>query len=92
MTIADAAELRESARVLLVDCDEIGQRKSTADPRQRLSDLLADRDRRRIDARHRMTVAELKTNQLDSEQADRALVALFNDLKRRQTGSAPTDG
>jgi hypothetical protein len=39
-----------------------------------------------------MTVAELKTNQLDSEQADRALVALFNDLKRRQTGSEPTDG
>ena len=42
--------------------------------------------------RHRMTVAELRTNQLDSEQEDRALVSLFNDLKRRQAGSAPTDG
>ena len=39
-----------------------------------------------------MTVAELKTNQLDSDQEDRALVALFNDLKRRQAGSTPTDG
>jgi hypothetical protein len=39
-----------------------------------------------------MTLAELKTNQLDPEQADRALVALFDDLKRRQAGTAPTDG
>jgi DNA primase len=77
---------------LLVDCDEIGRQKTSADARLRISDLLADRERRRTDARHRMTVAELKTNQLDSEQADRALVALFNDLKRRQTGSEPTDG
>lgn len=77
---------------LLVDCDEIGQQKTSADARLRISDLLADRERRRTDARHRMTVAELKTNQLDSEQADRALVALFNDLKRRQTGSEPTEG
>jgi DNA primase len=87
-----SATIDPAVQNVLVDCDEIGQRKSTADPRQRLSDLLADRERRRTDARHRMTVAELKTNQLDSEQADRALVALFNDLKRRQTGSAPTDG
>ena len=77
---------------LLVDCDEIGQQKTSADAQLRISDLLADRERRRTDARHRMTVAELKTNQLDSEQADRALVALFNDLKRRQTGSEPTEG
>jgi hypothetical protein len=76
----------------LVDCDEIGQRKSNVDARQRFSDLLADRERRHTEVRHRMAVAELKTNQLDSDQEDRALVALFNDLKRRQAGSAPTDG
>jgi DNA primase len=77
---------------LLVDCDEAGRHKSECDPRQRVSDLLADRDRRYTEARHRMTLAELKTNQLDPEQADRALVALFDDLKRRQAGTAPTDG
>ena len=77
---------------LLVDCDEVGQQKTNTDARQRLSDLLADRERRQTEARHRMTVAELRTNQLDSEQSDRALVALFNDLKRRQAGSTPTDG
>jgi DNA primase len=86
------ATIDPAVQNMLVDCDEIGQRKTSADPRQRLSDLLADRERRRTDARHRMTVAELRTNQLDSEQEDRALLSLFNDLKRRQAGSAPTDG
>lgn len=77
---------------LLVDCDEVGQQKTTSDPPQRIRDLIADRDRRQLEARHCITMAELKTNQLDPEQADRALVALFDDLKRRQAGSAPTDG
>jgi DNA primase len=77
---------------VLVDCDEEGQHKNESDPRQRVRDLLADRHRRNTDARHRMTLAEMKTNQLDPEQADRALVAMFDDLKRRQTGTTPTDG
>jgi DNA primase len=77
---------------VIVDCDEEGQHKNESDPRQRVRDLLADRHRRNTDARHRMTLAEMKTNQLDPEQADRALVALFDDLKRRQTGTTPTDG
>ncbi|MCC6492480.1 MAG: DNA primase [Pirellulales bacterium] len=77
---------------LLVDCDEAGGQKTIADPHQRIRDLVADRDRRLEEARHLTTVAELRTNQLDPEQADRALVALFDDLKRRQAGSAPMDG
>jgi DNA primase len=82
----------EHAKNLLVDCDEQGAQKLTADPRQRVSDLLAHISRRRQDAGHRATVAQLKQNQLDPEQEDRALAALFDDLKRRQTGSPPTDG
>jgi DNA primase len=77
---------------LLVDCDDEGRDKTDSDPRQRVRDLLADRDRRATELRHRTTMAELKTNQLDPEQADRALVALFDDLKRRQAGTAPTEG
>jgi DNA primase len=77
---------------LLVDCDEEGRDKTDCDPRGRVRDLLADRDHRHTEARHRVTMAELKTNQLDPEQADRALVALFDDLKRRQAGTTPTDG
>ncbi|WP_428304728.1 DNA primase [Lacipirellula sp.] len=93
-TFASLMNATEDAAVknLLVGCDEVGQLKLNADVQKRFSDLLADRERRHTEARHRMTVAELKTNQLDSEQADRALVALFNDLKRRQAGSTPTDG
>jgi hypothetical protein len=77
---------------LLVDCDEQARRKADVDPRQRINDLLGDRRRRQEEARHRMMVAELQTNQLDPEQADRTLAALFDDLKRRQAGTAPTDG
>ena len=77
---------------MLVDCDEDGRLKIGSEPRDRLRDLLADRDRRRQEARHGATLAELQQNQLDPEQADLALVAMFDDLKRRQTGSAPTDG
>jgi DNA primase len=77
---------------LLVDCDEQARRKAEVDPRQRIDDLLGDRRRRQEEARHRVMVAELQTNQLDPEQADRTLAALFDDLKRRQAGSAPTDG
>jgi DNA primase len=82
----------EHAKNLLVDCDEQGLQKINADPQQRVSDLLAHISRRRQDAGHRATVAQLKQNQLDPEQEDRALAALFDDLKRRQTGSPPTDG
>ncbi|HYO25042.1 MAG TPA: toprim domain-containing protein, partial [Lacipirellulaceae bacterium] len=82
----------EAAKNLLVDCDEQGHRKSASDVEQRVRDLLSHATRSRQDAGHRETVAQLKTNQLDPEQEDRALAALFDDLKRRQTGSPPTDG
>jgi DNA primase len=89
MLAADDAALKN----LLVNCDEEGRGKSsTSDPLQRVRDLVQNRDRRREEVRHRMTVAELRTRQLDPEQADRALAALFDDLKRRQAGTAPTDG
>jgi DNA primase len=82
----------EQAKNLLVDCDEHGYRKSTSDARQRVADLLALVQRRRLDAGHQATLVQLKQNQLDPEQEDRALAALFDDLKRRQAVPPPTDG
>jgi DNA primase len=82
----------EPTKNLLVDCDEAGLDKSTSDIGQRLRDLLAAAHRRQQDAGHQATVAQLKQNQLDPEQERRALAALFDDLKRRQAGSAPTEG
>lgn len=81
----------EAAKSLLVDCDEAGRSKCESDPRRRLRDLLASLDHRRQESRHRATMAELKQNQLEPEQADQALVAMFADLKRRQTGAPLTD-
>jgi DNA primase len=81
-----------AVKSLLVDCDEQGRPKADSDPRQRINDLLADRRRRQEEARHRQMLAELRTNQLDPEQEGRTLASLFDDLKRRQAGTAPTDG
>jgi DNA primase len=82
----------ERAKNLLVDCDEQGQLKNASDARQRVRDLIAELNRRRQDADHQATVAQFRQNQLDPEQEDRALAALFDDLKRRQAVSPPTDG
>jgi DNA primase len=82
----------ERAKNLLVDCDEQGYRKNVSNAEQRLADVLAAVERRRLDAGHQATLAQFKQNQLDPEQEDRALAALFDDLKRRQASTAPTDG
>ncbi|HMO86223.1 MAG TPA: toprim domain-containing protein, partial [Lacipirellulaceae bacterium] len=82
----------EAVKSLLVDCDEQAQLKSQSDLKQRVADLVTALDRRRQDAGHAATVAQLKQNQFDPEQEDRALAALFADLKRRQTVFPPTDG
>jgi DNA primase len=82
----------EPTKNLLVDCDEQGIQKSQSDLGQRLRDLLAAARRRRQDAGHQATLAQLRQNQLDPEQESRALADLFDDLKRRQAMSPPTDG
>jgi DNA primase len=81
-----------SMKSLLVDCDEAGRHKTESDPRQRIRDLLADRDRRREDARHQSVIAVLNQRQLNEENELETLRSLFHDLERRQAGSAPTDG
>jgi DNA primase len=82
----------ERAKYLLVDCDEQGLPKVGCDARQRLRDLIEYFRRRRQDAGHQATLAQLKQNQLDPEQEQLALSALFDDLKRRQAMFPPTDG
>ena len=77
---------------LLVDCDERGREKLGSDADQRLLDLLADLDQRKQAARHDSKVAQLKQNQLDPDQEEETLAELYKDLKRSQTGPAPTDG
>jgi hypothetical protein len=82
----------EQAKYLLVDCDEQGLPKVGCDARQRVRDLIEYFRRRRQDAGHQATLAQLKQNQLDPEQEQLALASLFDDLKRRQALFPPTDG
>jgi DNA primase len=80
------------AKSLLVDCDEHGHEKLTSDTDQRVRDLLARIAQEKQTARHQSQLAELKQHRLDPQHEQEVLAELFNDFRRRQTGSAPTDG
>ena len=82
----------EEEKNLLVECDELGREKIDSDTNQRVSDLLSRLHQQQEVARHQSRLADLKQNRLDPEHEQEVLAELFNDLKRRQTGSLPTDG
>ncbi len=83
----------ETAKSLLVDCDERGQEKLTSNVDRRLHDVLSHLQNRKQDARYHATVAELKQNPLHfDQQQEEKLSEVFDVLKRRQAGSSPTDG
>ena len=77
---------------LLVDCDEQGRDKLASDTDQRVRDLLEHIAQEKQTARHESQLAELKQHRLDPQHEEEVLAELYQDLKRRQTGSAPTDG
>jgi hypothetical protein len=94
MLACDEAEVKN----LLVECDETGRDKTSSDPQRRVSDLLAQLEEKLQLARHQSAMSQFSQKRLDPGNEDRALAALFSDLKRkeelkrRQAGSAPTDG
>lgn len=83
---------------LLVDCDESGRNKTASDTQHRLADLFATLEEQERAARHQTAISDLTQRRLDPVNEDQTLDALFQDLrrkeesKRRQAGSAPTDG
>jgi DNA primase len=94
MLACDEAEVKN----LLVDCDESGRDKKSSDPQRRVSDLLALLEEKQQLARHQSAMSQFSQKRLDPGNEDQTLAALFTDLKRkeetkrRQAGSAPTDG
>lgn len=80
------------AKNLLVTCDENGREKLGSDSDQRVRDLLASVAATQEKNRHQSQLADLKQQRLDPEHEQEVLAELFQDLKRRQTGSQPTDG
>jgi hypothetical protein len=82
----------ESAKSLLVDCDEHGSQKAASDFRQRLRDLLFRLEHRRQEPRHQSMLADFNQRRLDEAAELESLKTLYHDLSRRQAGPAPTDG
>jgi DNA primase len=82
----------ESAKSLLVDCDEHGSLKAASDFRQRLRDLLFRLEHRRQEPRHQNILADFNQRRLDEAAELESLKTLYHDLSRRQAGPAPTDG
>lgn len=68
---------------LLVECDELGEQKSTSDTEQRVKDLLALVAKQKQQAWQNSQVAELKQNQLDPEHEQEVLAELFDALKQK---------
>ena len=81
-----------SAQNLLVDCEQRGRDKNTSDAERRVDDLLAHLTQLKHAASQQEQLADLKQQRLDPKHEEEVLTNLFHDLKRRQTGSAPTDG
>ncbi len=68
---------------LLVECDELGQEKSSSDTEQRVKDLLASIAQQKQEAWQQSQLAELKQNQLDPEHEQEVLTDLFNAFKKK---------
>ncbi|TWT48739.1 DNA primase [Botrimarina hoheduenensis] len=86
------AAASERMKGLLVELDERGRDRATSDVRRRINDLLSARRRRHEDARHGEQLAALEQGNLAETAADEAVIALFADRKRRETGPLSTDG
>jgi len=81
-----------ATKSLLVDCDEEGRARADSDTQQRVQDLLQFVAKQKQNSEHLTQIAELRQNRHDPQHEQELLLKLFDDLKRRQAGSLPTDG
>jgi hypothetical protein len=63
-----------------------------SDKEQRLADVLARRDRHRQQLALRQSLAHLRDDSIDPAEKEAMLADLFNNLKRREKGTLPTEG
>jgi DNA primase len=77
---------------LLVEIDEACAAKATADAQRRIQDLLAAARCRQEVTEGRADLAALQTGQLNENEETEVLAKAFSELKRRKTGSLPTEG
>ncbi|MFB3105672.1 MAG: toprim domain-containing protein, partial [Pseudomonadales bacterium] len=85
------------AKNLLVDCDERGRDKLASDTDQRVRDLIDQVHENSLHERQSKQLAVFHKKTLEPKKEDEEIDSFFKELakkqtKRRQTGSAPTDG
>jgi len=77
---------------LLVQLDEQGRAKTSAEFQRILDDISASFVRHQEDAQLRTTTALLQEGQLHEQEQDTTLANLIESLRSRQAGTKPTDG
>ncbi len=87
-----AAATLEQQQKLLIDLDESANEKHESDHDQRLHDLVEHYRQHHDQQSRRADIANLREGTLDSHQEEELLSKLFDNLKRRQSGSLSTDG
>jgi DNA primase len=80
------------SKSLLVQLDEEARAKRQSDLAQRVRDVVQAIHRRRTQEQVHRQLATLAGGRLSQQQEEETLYTLFNQLRDRQAGSAPTDG
>lgn len=81
-----------SIKKLLVEIDEQAVARSQSDPNKRIHDLLNSRERRHEGLARGQQISAVRKGELQDNDADEAVAALFASRKRRETGPLSTDG
>jgi DNA primase len=81
-----------SVKSLLVELDEEAAAKRESEVVQRIGDLVREIRKRRHEAEVQNHRSRLLTGNLSQEQEVQTLTTLFDQLRSRQAGSAPTEG
>ena len=81
-----------SIQSLLVEFDELGQAKGSADPELELRTLLDGLLRKREDRQRKQQTALLRDRRLEEDEEQRILEQMIAQKRNRQGISVPTDG
>ncbi|QDU57071.1 DNA primase [Aeoliella mucimassa] len=87
-----ALATHERQQKLLIDLDESANEKQESDHDERLRDLVDHYRHQNEQIVRRAEIAHLREGKLDANQEEELLSKLFENLKRRQSGSLSTDG
>ena len=82
----------EQLKSLLIQLDESARERAGSDLQLRIKDLLQHRDDRNEVAERGEQITAIRKGELNHDEADEAVIALFASRKRRESGPLSTDG